>query len=133
RQHEVVINGPGPDGATVNSQGPAGDDLLRTADPAVLELHRNTEILPGHGTDVAHQRLTPIDTILWATGFHHSRHHREPLALRSKYGGIQVASDGVTVTAAPGIFLVGYGASASTIGASRAGRRAAVAVIHYSK
>ena len=133
RQHEVVINGPGPDGATVNSQGTAVDDLLRTADPAVLELHHNTEILPGHGTDVDHQWVTPIDTILWATGFRHSLDHLEPLGLRSEHGGIQVAPDGVTVTAAPGIFLVGYGASASTIGATRAGRRAAVAAIRYTK
>lgn len=133
REHEVVINGPGPDGATINSQGPAVDDLLRNADPAVLDLHRNTEILPGHGTDIDHQWVTPIDTILWATGFRHSLDHLEPLGLHSERGGIQVEQDGVTAAAATGIFLVGYGASASTIGATRAGRRAAVAAIRYTE
>lgn len=133
REHEVVINGPGPDGATINSQGPAVDALLRSADPAVLQLHQNTEILPGHGTDIGHQWVTPIDAVLWGTGFRHSLDHLEPLGLRSDRGGVQVDKDGVTVGAAPGIFLVGYGASASTIGATRAGRRAAVAAIRYAQ
>ena len=133
REHEVVINGPGPDGATVNSQGPVVDDLLRDADPAVLELHRNTEILLGHGTDIDHQWVTPIDAILWGTGFRHSLDHLGPLGLRSERGGVQVEKDGVTVSAAPGIFLVGYGASASTIGATRAGRRAAVAALRFTE
>ncbi len=34
--------------------------------------------------------------------------------------------DSVSVVKVPGLFLVGYGASASTIGATRAGRAAAV-------
>lgn len=130
-EHEVVLNGPGPDGATVNSQGPAVDDLLRNSDPSVANLHQNTEILPGHGTDIDHQWVTPIDAILWGTGFRHSLDHLDPLGLRSEHGGVQIDKDGVTVTAKPGIFLVGYGASASTIGATRAGRKAAVAAIRY--
>lgn len=132
REHEVVLNGPGPDGATVNSQGPAVDDLLRADDPRVAQLHQNTEQLPGHGTDIDHQWVTPIDAILWGTGFRHSLGHLAPLGLRTEHGGIQVAKDGVTVPAGPGIFLVGYGASASTIGATRAGRKAAVAAIRYT-
>lgn len=130
--HEVVINGAGPDGATINSQGPAVDDLLRQADPRVAQLHRNTEVLPGHGTDIAHQWVTPIDAILWGTGFHHSLGHLDPLAIRTAQGGVKVEPDGVTVSAKPGLFLVGYGASASTIGATRAGRRAAVAAIRHA-
>src|SRR5699024_11763763 len=39
---------------------------------------------------------------------------------------LENSKDGVSVLEGPGIFLVGYGASASTIGATRAGRRAAV-------
>ena len=130
--HDVTLNGPGPDGATVNSQGPAVDDLLRMSDPAVANLHRNTEKLPGHPTSIDHQWVTPLDAILWGTGFKHSLGHLEPLDVHSKHGGVTVAKDGVTVPALPGLFLVGYGASASTIGATRAGRRAAVAALRHT-
>ena len=43
-----------------------------------------------------------------------------PLRLRSPLGGIQL--DGTTAVADPRVQLVGYGPSASTIGANRAGR-----------
>lgn len=129
--NHVTINGPGPDGATINSQGQAVDDLLRAGDPRLAEMHHNTAILPGHGTDIDHQWVTPIDSILWGTGFQHSLGHLDPLNIRSEHGGVAVQRDGVTVPAAPGVFLVGYGASASTIGATRAGRKAAVAAIQY--
>ena len=129
----VTINGPGPDGATINSQGQAVDDLLRAGDPRLADMHRHTEILPGYGTDIAHQWTTPIDSILWGTGFHHSLQHLEPLEIRSAQGGVTVDPDGVTVAAVPGVFLVGYGASASTIGATRAGRKAAVAAMNFTR
>lgn len=132
-EHEVVLNGPGPDGATVNSQGEVVDDLLRQGDPAVANLHRNTEVLPGYGTDIDHQWVTPIDSILWGTGFRHSLDHLDPLDIRSDRGGVKMDKDGVTVPAQPGLFLVGYGASASTIGATRAGRRAAIAAMRYTE
>lgn len=131
-EHDVTINGPGPDGATVNSQGPAVDDLLRKSDPAVANLHANTEVLAGHGTDIGHQWVTPIDSILWGTGFQHSLGHLDPLDIRTEFGGVKVDQDGVTIPAQAGLFLVGYGASASTIGATRAGRKAAVAAIRYT-
>lgn len=132
-EHEVVLNGPGPDGATVNSQGEAVDDLLRQGDPAVANLHRNTEVLPGYGTDIDHQWVTPIDSILWGTGFRHSLDHLDLLDIWSDRGGVKMDKDGVTVPAQPGLFLVGYGASASTIGATRAGRRAAIAAMRYTE
>ena len=68
----------------------------------------------------------PIDVILWATGFRPAVGHLAPLHLRSPYGGIRL--DGTTAVADPRVQLVGYGPSASTIGANRAGRRAAVAI-----
>lgn len=131
--HHVTINGAGPDGATINSQGPAVDALLAAGDPRVGNMHANTQVLPGTGTAIDHQWVTPIDSILWSTGFRHSLDHLAPLGIRSAHGGVVVETDGVTVPAQPGLFLVGYGASASTIGATRAGRRAAVAAIKYSK
>ncbi|WP_067441644.1 NAD(P)-binding domain-containing protein [Nocardioides jensenii] len=67
-----------------------------------------------------------VDVILWATGFRPAISHLAPLHLRSEYGGIRL--DGTTAVADARVQLVGYGPSASTIGANRAGRRAAVAV-----
>jgi cation diffusion facilitator CzcD-associated flavoprotein CzcO len=68
----------------------------------------------------------PVDAILWATGFRPAVGHLAPLRLRSPHGGIQL--DGTTAVADPRVQLVGYGPSASTIGANRAGRAAAIAV-----
>jgi pyruvate/2-oxoglutarate dehydrogenase complex dihydrolipoamide dehydrogenase (E3) component len=64
-----------------------------------------------------------VDMILWATGFRPAIEHLGPLHLRSPRGGIQL--DGTTAVADPRIQMVGYGPSASTIGANRAGRSAA--------
>ncbi|MFE6648002.1 NAD(P)-binding domain-containing protein [Nocardioides sp. NPDC057772] len=76
----------------------------------------------------------PVDAILWATGFRPAITHLAPLHLRSSHGGIPLLRESAdvqtAVTAAydPRVQLVGYGPSASTIGASRAGRAAALAV-----
>jgi hypothetical protein len=42
-----------------------------------------------------------------------------------------MAEDGVRVVREPRLFLVGYGASASTVGATRAGRAAALAAVRF--
>lgn len=62
------------------------------------------------------------DVILWATGFRHALDHLAPLGLRSSLGGIRMQS--THVAADPRIHLLGYGPSASTIGANRAARLA---------
>lgn len=67
-----------------------------------------------------------VDVILWATGFRPAVSHLAPLHLRSELGGIRL--DGTTAVADGRVQLVGYGPSASTIGANRAGRVAARAV-----
>ena len=67
-------------------------------------------------------RFVRADVILWATGFRHALDHLAPLQLRSPQGGIRM--DGTQVAEDPRIHLLGYGPSASTIGANRAGRRA---------
>ncbi len=69
------------------------------------------------------------DVILWATGFRPSVEHLAPLHLRSPRGGIQL--DGTTAVADPRVQMVGYGPSASTIGANRAGRTAARGVTQW--
>jgi cation diffusion facilitator CzcD-associated flavoprotein CzcO len=78
-----------------------------------------------------------VDAILWATGFRPAVAHLAPLHLRSEHGGIALLPGGSDVQAAtttvadPRVQLVGYGPSASTIGANRAGRAAARAVRRY--
>lgn len=63
------------------------------------------------------------DVILWATGFRAAVGHLAPLHLRQPGGGIRM--DGTHVAGEPRLHLVGYGPSASTIGANRAGQAAA--------
>lgn len=65
-------------------------------------------------------RLVRAGAILWATGFKHALDHLAPLQLRDGRGGIRM--DGTQVAADPRIHLLGYGPSASTIGANRAAR-----------
>jgi NAD(P)H-nitrite reductase large subunit len=67
-------------------------------------------------------RSVHADVVLWATGFRAALDHLAPLHLRGPGGGITV--DGTRVVAEPRLHLVGYGPSASTIGANRAGPRA---------
>ena len=66
------------------------------------------------------------DVILWCTGFRSSLDHLAPLMLRGEAGGITMGGRLATqVQRDPRIHLVGYGPSASTIGANRAGAAAA--------
>jgi len=75
----------------------------------------------------------PVDAIVWATGFRPAVGHLAPLRLRTEAGGIQLDYEGRGTTAVrdPRVQLVGYGPSASTIGANRAGRTAARGVQRY--
>jgi len=61
-------------------------------------------------------------SIVWATGFRAALDHLAPLRLRGAGGGIVM--EGTQVAADHRVQLVGYGPSASTIGANRAGREA---------
>jgi novobiocin biosynthesis protein NovC len=67
-------------------------------------------------------RTVDADVILWATGFRAAIDHLAPLRLREPGGGIQV--EGTRAVRDERVHLVGYGPSASTIGANRAGRAA---------
>lgn len=71
-----------------------------------------------------------VDVILWATGFRSALDHLAPLRLRGPGGGIEMTGRLATrVANRPRLHLVGYGPSASTIGANRAGRAAAVELL----
>ncbi|WP_394435828.1 NAD(P)-binding domain-containing protein [Streptomyces sp. SGAir0957] len=67
-------------------------------------------------------RTVEADVILWATGFRAAIDHLAPLRLREPGGGIRM--EGTRAALDPRVHLVGYGPSASTIGANRAGRAA---------
>ena len=71
-------------------------------------------------------RFVRADVILWATGFRAAVGHLAPLHLRGPGGGIRM--EGTAVAGEPLVHLVGYGPSASTIGANRAGQAAARAL-----
>lgn len=84
-----------------------------------------SEILPDgvRWADGTEQRA---DVILWCTGFRSSLDHLAPLLLREESGGITMTGRLATQVAKdPRVHLVGYGPSASTIGANRAGGAAA--------
>lgn len=82
------------------------------------------EALTPDGVRLADGREIRADAVLWATGFRPALDHLAPMGLREPGGGIRM--DGVRVLADPRVLLVGYGASASTLGATRAGRAAAL-------
>ena len=69
------------------------------------------------------RRFVSADVVLWATGFRAALDHLARLHLRAPGGGITM--DGTRVVTEPRLHLVGYGPSASTIGANRAGPQAA--------
>ncbi|MGM7669501.1 NAD(P)-binding domain-containing protein [Microbacterium sp. A93] len=127
----VVLDGPGPDGGSLPSQGRVADGLLAPGGSAAGGLEAAPALAGRACTEVSTEDPlttweTDVDSILWATGFRATMDHLAPLHVRERGGGVVMHADGVSVAKRPGLFLVGYGASASTIGATRAGRRAAV-------
>ncbi|WP_078312691.1 MULTISPECIES: NAD(P)-binding domain-containing protein [unclassified Mycobacterium] len=73
-----------------------------------------------------------VDVILWCTGFRHALDHLAPLRLRNGRGGITMTGRLLTqVAGRPTIHLLGYGSSASTIGANRASRAAVAELMNY--
>lgn len=72
------------------------------------------------------------DVILWCTGFTSALDHLAPLGLREPNGGIIMAGRLATQVAKdPRIHLPGYGPSASTIGANRAGLAVATELMQH--
>ena len=72
------------------------------------------------------------DVILWCTGFRSSLDHLAPLMLDEPGGGITMTGKLATrVAKDPRVHLVGYGPSASTIGANRASAAAVRELIEF--
>ncbi|HTM78595.1 MAG TPA: NAD(P)-binding domain-containing protein [Devosia sp.] len=84
------------------------------------------------GVRWADGREERVDVILWCTGFRSALDHLAPLQLREPGGGIKMTGRLATQIANdPRLHLVGYGPSASTIGANRAGEAAARELMSY--
>lgn len=72
------------------------------------------------------------DVIFWNTGFRHSLDHLAPLNLINDKNGIEMTGRLATQVAKDHrIHLTGYGPSASTIGANRAGRAAVTELAEF--
>jgi cation diffusion facilitator CzcD-associated flavoprotein CzcO len=100
--------------------------VLEARDRGVLKRLEMFDRITPDGVAWDDGRFVEADVILWCTGWRPAIDHLAPLHLRSAAGGIVM--DGTRAVAEPGLHLVGYGPSASTVGANRAGR-AAVAQI----
>src|SRR5699024_6747782 len=61
-----------------------------------------------------------VDVIFWNTGFRPALRHLAPMKLRGDRGILM--NDEVSPAADDRVLLVGYGSTASTVGATRAGR-----------
>ncbi len=101
-------------------------DVVEARDRGILQRHPMFDRLTSDGVSWNDGKHVQADTILWVTGFRAALDHLAPLRLRTPGGGIVMT--GTRVAKDTRVHLVGYGPSASTIGATRAGR-AAVAEI----
>lgn len=106
--------------------------------PAILDMRSRGVLqrLPMFGEITSDGAVWPdgtfvrADVILWCTGFRSALDHLAPLMLREPEGGIVMTGRLATQVAKdPRVHLVGYGPSASTIGANRAGGAAAAEIM----
>ncbi|MFF0500213.1 NAD(P)-binding domain-containing protein [Nocardia aobensis] len=122
-----------PPRSVVSVTGLPVDDRIRAARArGALTWHPMFARIEAEGVRWADGSFRAADVILWATGFRSALDHLAPLRLRGPGGGITMTGRLATQVAAdPRIHLIGYGPSASTIGANRAGRAAAVELTRY--
>ncbi|WP_430615035.1 NAD(P)-binding domain-containing protein [Flavobacterium sp. JP2137] len=110
---------------------PALEDLLESG---VLHRRPMFDEITQTGVKWADGTTLEADVIFWNTGFLHSLQHLAPLQLVNNDNGIKMTGKLATQVAQdPRIHLTGYGPSASTIGANRAGRTAARELIAFLK
>ncbi|GGY46356.1 oxidoreductase [Streptomyces omiyaensis] len=101
---------------------PLNDAVRAGLADGVLDRRPMFERITPTGVVWADGRTADADVILWATGFRPVIDHLAPLRLRDPGGGIRL--EGTRAAVDERVHLVGYGPSASTIGANRAGRAA---------
>lgn len=101
---------------------PLTPEVRAALDSGVLRREEMFAAITPTGVRWADGRTRQADVLLWCTGFRAALDHLAPLHLRAPGGGIVI--DGTAVAVDRRVHLVGYGPSASTIGANRAGRLA---------
>ncbi|WP_051162152.1 NAD(P)-binding domain-containing protein [Nocardia brevicatena] len=122
-----------PPGSVVSVTGLPLDERIRAArERGVLHRRPMFDHIEPEGVRWADGSFQSAQVILWATGFRSALDHLAPLRLRGSGGGIAMTGRLATQVAVdPRIHLIGYGPSASTIGANRAGRAAAAELTGY--
>ncbi|AEF41524.1 NAD(P)-binding domain-containing protein [Hoyosella subflava] len=115
-----------PPGSVVSVTGiPVTPEVRDAQRRGVLDRRPMFERIESDGVRYADGTFERADIIFWCTGFRSSLDHLAPLSLRGPGGGITMTGQLATrVAQDPRIHLIGYGPSASTIGANRAGRAA---------
>ncbi|TKG63167.1 NAD(P)-binding domain-containing protein [Prauserella endophytica] len=118
---------------------PLTAEVRAAREEGILDRKPMFERVTPHGVQWADGTTQRADVILWATGFRAALDHLTPLRLRTPGGGIRIApqggvlppgvavgprAGGTRAVDEPRLHLVGYGPSASTVGANRAGRTA---------
>jgi len=102
---------------------------IAARDRGVLVRHPMFTAIEPDGVREADGSFTPVDVILWATGFRADIGHLDPLYLVNEMGGIRMTN--TQVWGEPRVHLIGFGPSQSTVGANRAGRDAARELARY--
>lgn len=122
-----------PPKAVVSVTGlPLTPAILAMRERGALERHPMFDTITPTGVRWADGTALDVDVILWCTGFRSALDHLAPLQLREQSGGIVMTGRLATQVARdPRVHLVGYGPSASTIGANRAGAAAAKELLGY--
>ena len=111
---------------------PLSPAIVTMRERGVLNRQPMFDAITPTGVRWADGRTLDVDTILWCTGFRSALDHLAPLQIREPSGGITMTGRLATQIARdPRIHLVGYGPSASTIGANRAGSAAARELLDY--
>lgn len=119
-----------PPGSVVSATGLPLTDAIREARASgVLERLPMFDRIVPEGVAWEDGRTVEADVILWATGFRPVVGHLAPLQLREPGGGIRV--EDTRVVRDERVHLVGYGPSASTVGANRAGRQAVLEIRRF--
>ena len=120
RVADRVRNGLPPESVVRATGYPLTPEVVAARDRGVLNRLPMFHRLTRDGVEWNDGRFEPADVVVWCTGFRASIDHLAPLRLRRPGGGLAV--EGTQSLDDPRIQLVGYGPSASTIGANRAGR-----------
>ena len=122
-----------PPGSVVSVTGlPVTATIEAMRERGVLERKPMFSEITENGVRWPDGTIERADVILWCTGFRSSLDHLAPLMLREPDGGIVMTGRLATQVAKnPAVHLVGYGPSASTIGANRAGSAAVSELTSY--